>query len=99
MKILEIRAGTGGLTAKILEHLKSDYGEHLYFKYTFSDISSNFLVQAQERFKEYAGIEYQALDISQDPLEQGFKAGEYNLIVASNVCFQASILCSQSFQQ
>jgi len=97
IKILEIGAGTGGLTAKFLEHLKSDYGERLYFKYTFSDISSGFFVQAQERFKEYAGIEYQALDISQNPLEQGFKAGEYDLIVASNVCFQASTLCSRSF--
>ncbi|KAH8596055.1 putative polyketide synthase [Bisporella sp. PMI_857] len=83
--ILEIGAGTGGLIAKFLEHLISDYGERLYFKYTFSDISSGFFVQAQERFKEYAGIEYQALDISQNPLEQGFKAGEYDLIVASNV--------------
>ena len=92
MKILEIGAGTGGLTAKFLEHLKSDYDERLYFKYTFSDISSGFFVQAQQRFKEYAGIEYQALDISQNPLEQGFKPGEYDLIIASNVCFQASTL-------
>ena len=84
-KILEIGAGTGGLTAKFLEHLKSDYGERLYFKYTFSDISSGFFVQAQDRFKGYAGIEYRTLDISQNPLEQGFNAGEYDLIVASNV--------------
>lgn len=96
-KILEIGAGTGGLTAKFLEHLKSDYSERLYYKYTFSDISSGFFVQAQERFKEYAGIEYRALDISQDPLEQSFKAGEYDLIIASNVCFQTSNLCSRSF--
>lgn len=85
MKILEIGAGTGGLTARFLEHLKSDYGERLYFKYTFSDISSGFFAQAQERFKDYAGMEFQALDISQDPLEQGFQAGEYDVIVASNV--------------
>lgn len=85
MKILEIGAGTGGLTARFLEHLKSDYGERLYFKYTFSDISSGFFAQAQERFKDYAGMEFQALDISQDPLGQGFQAGEYDVIVASNV--------------
>lgn len=81
--------GTGGLTNKFLSDLKSDYGERLYYKYTFTDVSSGFFVQAQERFKDYAGIEYQALDISQDPLEQGFKAGEYDLIIASNVSFQA----------
>ena len=91
--------GTGGLTAKFLEDLKSDYGERLYFKYTFSDISSGFFVQAQERFKEYAAIEYQALDISQDPLEQGFKAGEYDLIIASNVCFQATLCGSNLYSR
>ena len=42
MKILENGAGTGGLTAKFLEHLKSEYVERLYSKYTFSDISSDF---------------------------------------------------------
>ena len=86
MKILEIGAGTGGLTAKIHEKLKSDFGERLYLKYTYTDISSGFFVQGKERFKEYEGIEYKVLDISKDPLEQGFNSGEYELIIASNVC-------------
>ncbi|KAK7703237.1 Mycolipanoate synthase [Diaporthe eres] len=85
MRILEIGSGTGGLTAKFLEQLKSDYGERLYLKYTFTDISSGFFVQAKERFADYQGIEYKALDISKNPLEQGFTAGEYDLIIASNV--------------
>lgn len=85
MRILEIGSGTGGLTAKFLEQLKSDYGERLYLKYTFTDISSGFFVQAKERFADYQGIEYKALDISKSPLEQGFTAGEYDLIIASNV--------------
>ena len=86
LRVLEIGAGTGGLTAKFLEQLKSDFGERLYLKYTFTDISSGFFVQAKERFKDYEGIEYLALDISRNPLEQGFTAGEYDLIIASNVC-------------
>lgn len=85
MRILEIGSGTGGLTAKFLEQLKSDYGERLYLKYTFTDISSGFFVQAKERFADYQGIEYKALDISKNPLEQGFTAAEYDLIIASNV--------------
>lgn len=85
MRILEIGAGTGGLTAKILENLKSDFGERLYLKYTFTDISSGFFVQSKERFREYEGIEYRVLDISKDPLDQGFNSGEYDLIIASNV--------------
>lgn len=85
LRILEIGAGTGGLTAKFLEQLISDFGERLYLKYTYTDISSGFFVQAKERFKDYDGIEYKALDISKDPVEQGFNAGEYDLIIASNV--------------
>ncbi|KAK1141874.1 Mycolipanoate synthase [Aspergillus melleus] len=85
LRILEIGAGTGGLTAKFLEQLKSDFDERLYLKYTYTDISSGFFVQAKERFKDYDGVEYKALDISRDPVEQGFNAGEYDLIIASNV--------------
>lgn len=85
MKVLEIGAGTGGLTAKILEQLKSDFGERLYLKYTFTDVSSGFFVAAKERFKEYEAIDFKVLDISKDPLEQGFNAGEYDLVIASNV--------------
>lgn len=93
LRILEIGAGTGGLTAKFLEQLKSDFGERLYLKYTFTDISSGFFVQAKERFKDYEGIEYKALDVSRNPLEQGFTAGEYDLIIASNVSGYSFALC------
>ncbi|KAK2048031.1 putative polyketide synthase [Colletotrichum somersetense] len=85
MRILEIGAGTGGLTAKILNHLQSEFGERLYFQYTFTDISSGFFVSAQERFKEHEGIEYKVLDISKDPVAQGFNPGEYDIVIASNV--------------
>lgn len=85
LKILEIGAGTGGLTSKILQSLRSDCGERLYLSYTFTDVSSGFFVQAQDRFKHYDGIEYKVLDISQDPIRQGFRESEYDLIVASNV--------------
>lgn len=97
MRILEIGAGTGGMTAKFLDLLKSDFGERLYLKYTFTDVSSGFFVQAKERFKGYEGIEYKALDISKNPLEQGFTAGEYDLIIASNVCGHDSALACYVF--
>ena len=92
LRVLEIGAGTGGLTAKFLEQLKSDFGERLYLKYTFSDISSGFFVQAKERFRDYEGIEYKTLDVSKNPLEQGFAAGQYDLVVASNVCGYVSAI-------
>ena len=92
LRVLEIGAGTGGLTAKFLKQLKSDFGERLYLKYTFSDISSGFFVQAKERFRDYEGIEYKTLDVSKNPLEQDFAAGQYDLVIASNVCDYVSPL-------
>ena len=94
LRILEIGAGTGGLTSKILESLQSEFGtgERLYLSYTFTDISSGFFVQAQDRFKQYEGIEYKVLDISQDPIKQGFRESEYDLIVASDVLHATPIL-------
>lgn len=85
LRILEIGAGTGGLTALILEALKTKYGERTYSKYTYTDISAGFFVAAKDRFSECPGIEYAVLDISQDPVSQGFEAGAYDLIIASNV--------------
>ncbi|PYI33455.1 hypothetical protein BP00DRAFT_470507 [Aspergillus indologenus CBS 114.80] len=85
MRVLEIGAGTGGLTAKVLSNLRSAYGERLYLQYTFTDISSGFFSAAKTRFQEYEAIEYKVLDISKNPLEQGFQGEEYDLIIASNV--------------
>ena len=92
LKVLEIGAGTGGLTSKVLQSLQSEYGERLYLSYTFTDVSSGFFVQAQDRFKHYDSIEYKVLDISQDPVKQGFRESDYDLIVASNVLHATPVL-------
>ena len=85
MKILEIGAGTGGTTSTILPHLQSAYGERLYGTYTYTDISAGFFVAANQRFKNVPGMEYAVLDVTKDPLEQGFNAESFDLIVACNV--------------
>ncbi|GMF92903.1 unnamed protein product [Aspergillus oryzae] len=85
MTVLEIGAGTGGLTAKILELLRSEAGEDTYQEYMYTDISSGFFVDAQERFHDRPRIRYDVLDISRDPIEQGFPEAHYDLIIASNI--------------
>jgi malonyl CoA-acyl carrier protein transacylase/SAM-dependent methyltransferase len=85
LRVLEIGAGTGGLTALVMEALHTSYDERMYSKYTYTDISAGFFVAAQERFKNMPGVECAVLDISQDPTAQGFEAGAYDLIIASNV--------------
>ncbi|TRX93498.1 hypothetical protein FHL15_005470 [Xylaria flabelliformis] len=84
LRVLEIGAGTGGTTIKVLEALKSSYGERLYSVYTYTDISSGFMASAGQRFAGFE-IEYAVLDITEDPVEQGFQAASYDLIVCSNV--------------
>ncbi|KAL7928104.1 hypothetical protein V8C35DRAFT_333716 [Trichoderma chlorosporum] len=85
MRILEIGAGTGAATEDVLKAITSKDGIRMYSEYTFTDISPGFFAAAKERFKQYTGITYKVLDISQDPAEQGFKLGQYDLILAANV--------------
>lgn len=85
MRILEIGAGTGGATRVVLENLLSSSGEQMYNSYTFTDISPGFFNAAKDKLQQYPAIKYQVLDISQDPVEQGFVEGEYDLIIAANV--------------
>ncbi|OLN94033.1 Lovastatin nonaketide synthase 4 [Colletotrichum chlorophyti] len=85
LRILEIGAGTGGLTARVLRHLrlKAQDGK-VHGSYVFTDVSAGFFGAAKERFADCSFVEYRVLDINQDPMEQGFR-GEYDLIIASNV--------------
>jgi acyl transferase domain-containing protein len=85
LKILEIGAGTGGTTSVVLESLISSYGERMFYQYTYTDISAGFFVGAKERFGDVNHMKYQVLDISQDPIEQGFEESSYDLIIAANV--------------
>ncbi len=85
LRILEVGAGTGGTTSKILQGLIHENGHLLYAKYTFTDISAGFFTAAQERLKDWPNIEYKALDITRDPFEQGFELEHYDLVIATNV--------------
>lgn len=88
LRILEIGAGTGGTTACALKDLVTKSGERMYSEYCFTDISAGFFVAAKERFKDFHNIQYAVLDISKDPIDQGFEAESYDLILACNVSLQ-----------
>ncbi|OQE82653.1 hypothetical protein PENNAL_c0035G03199 [Penicillium nalgiovense] len=97
MRILEIGAGTGGMTETALQALTLPGGLRLFSTYTFTDISPGFFQAARERFSGYEGINYQVLDISRDPIEQGFDAEQYDLVIAANV-LHATVSLSETLR-
>jgi len=89
-KVLEIGAGTGGATEAILRTLMPCEAEQAaaprFAEYVFTDISPSFLETAREKFQTCGDrMAFATLDIEQDPLQQGFEAGKYDLLIASQV--------------
>ncbi|QCW80423.1 SDR family NAD(P)-dependent oxidoreductase [Streptomyces sp. S6] len=81
--VVEIGAGTGGTTASLLPALAATGAE---LTYVYTDISPAFLQHGRQRFAErYPMVRFQQLDISGDPLAQGFPPGGADIVVAANV--------------
>ncbi|KAI0124129.1 putative polyketide synthase [Xylariales sp. AK1849] len=85
IRVLEIGAGTGSTTSIVLAAMQSSHGEHLYGDYTVTDVSAGFVNQTKDRFSQYPNLKFAVCDITADPLEQGFEAASYDLIIAANV--------------
>lgn len=80
LRVLEIGAGTGGMSQAILPVLPADRTEYVY-----TDLSHMFMLKAQTRFAKYPFVKYQICDIESDPTEQGFDLNSFDLIIASDV--------------
>lgn len=89
IKILEVGAGTGGTTEKILSTLSTQHGaesgKSRYSSYHYTDISPSFFEQAQVDFRNYPNMVFKTLDIEADPCSQGYETQAYDLIIAANV--------------
>ncbi|PYH95639.1 hypothetical protein BO71DRAFT_428899 [Aspergillus ellipticus CBS 707.79] len=85
-KILEIGAGTGCCTAAILRGLgvnDETRSEPRLGRLDYTDISAAWFGKARERFGSLEGrINYIKLDIEEDPGNQSFENGTYDLVVA-----------------
>lgn len=88
LRILEAGAGTGGCTKWLFRGFSGHNGAAglPVEKYTFTDVSSGFFEDARQTFAEWEDVmEFRVLDADADPIEQGFEAGSYDVVVAANV--------------
>ncbi|KAI2642650.1 BcPKS17, polyketide synthase [Xylaria nigripes] len=60
LKILEVGAGTGGTTARLIPAL---LGLGVPIQYTITDISSSLVGAARKRFKQHDFLEYRVFDV------------------------------------
>ncbi|MBZ9609907.1 SDR family NAD(P)-dependent oxidoreductase [Clostridium estertheticum] len=83
-RIIEIGAGTGGTTTRILQQLKP-YNEHIK-EYCYTDISKTFLIQAKEKFdSQNSYLIYKLFDIEKPIDTQGITANRYDIVIAANI--------------
>ncbi|KAI1644130.1 uncharacterized protein F4817DRAFT_347767, partial [Daldinia loculata] len=81
LRVLEIGAGTGATTSRILDSIDGAFSSYVY-----TDISSGFFEKARERFSKYSRrMVFRTFNVENDPLCQGFTAHSFDIVVASGV--------------
>ncbi|MEQ5994302.1 class I SAM-dependent methyltransferase [Staphylococcus saccharolyticus] len=81
LSILELGAGTGATTLKIVDRLGKSYkGE-----YIFTDISHYFIVSAKERFQQYPFMKYSIVDIDHTYEKSLISNKKFDVIIAVGV--------------
>ena len=89
IRILEIGAGTGGTTKRVLQ-MAQPY-QACITEYCYSDISETFLRYGQQRYAAaYPYLTYQVFDVEKPLAGQGIEQGGYDLVIAANVMHATS---------
>ncbi|GKZ95652.1 type I Iterative Polyketide synthase (PKS) [Aspergillus niger] len=88
LRVLEIEASETSFTSSVLAQLQSP-GERLYSSYTVTRLSM-IDEHPKEQLNGHTHLNFQQLDITQDPLLQGFQKGAFDLVIASRMCVEKS---------
>lgn len=90
VSLVELGAGTGAATARVLPAL-APFGDRL--RYAYTDVSSRFTQHGRQRFgRDHGFVEFAVFDIAEDVEAQGFRAGETDVLLAANVLHGAADL-------
>ncbi|KEY68502.1 hypothetical protein S7711_08355 [Stachybotrys chartarum IBT 7711] len=84
MRILEIGGSSGGLTQSILGGLTTVDDERRYIRYVYTDASDDAFKTVKEAFGQHENVDFRVLDLTKDPVKQGFEPESFDLIIASN---------------
>jgi acyl transferase domain-containing protein/SAM-dependent methyltransferase/acyl carrier protein len=84
LRILEVGAGTGGTSTRILPLLDKERSE-----YVFTDVSDLFLKRAQRKFAAFPFMRFTTFDLEKDISAQGFSPRSFDIIVGANVVHAA----------
>lgn len=97
-QFLEIGAGTGSATRKILPVLRGETLYRRYKKYVFTDITPSFLKNAEDEFQSYRGVTYTTFNIEKPASDQEIESN-YDVVIASNVRHQfCHTICNEIYQ-
>jgi acyl transferase domain-containing protein/NADPH:quinone reductase-like Zn-dependent oxidoreductase/acyl carrier protein len=80
LRILEVGAGTGGLTAQVLPALER--GLHSYI---LTDVSAAFFSGAMQKLASFPEVETKIFDLEKPAAEQGFELGSFDFVIGTNV--------------
>lgn len=95
LKIIEIGAGFGSITRHIIDPLSNIPGDVGLSRYDYTDISKAFFEQASRRFAaQQSKMKFKVLNIEIDPVEQGFEAESYDVVVAAWVLHATRVLAN-----
>ncbi|RYP74841.1 hypothetical protein DL771_002762 [Monosporascus sp. 5C6A] len=103
LRILEVGAGTGGMTVHILNALREREkrtGAISFAEYMYTDITPAFFESAKARWESEglgSRMSFRALDMEHPILGQGFAENSYDLLIAGS-CVHATKLLSKTLQ-
>ncbi|KAI1392973.1 uncharacterized protein F4822DRAFT_441708 [Hypoxylon trugodes] len=89
LRILEVGAGTGGMTSRVLaalQELEKRNGGLRFSEYTYTDVSPAFFEKASARWDSIKErVTFKTFDMKRSPESQGFDPSSYDLVVAGSV--------------